>query len=441
MIKISSILILLILLTFPVATSCAATYVDASGINVDLISQSPNPARPGETVEIVLSAQNIGNENLGDITIEVEPEYPFSQISGESLSETISYLNARQDEDEAAIVKFKMNVDPNVAEGFYDLDIIITEGTTGTTKTIILNVEIRGKEYAQIVTINKASIDRAVEEPLEFIITNTGNSPLKNMVISWDEPNGVILSVYSDNTKYISYLEAGGSATVAYSIMADMNANPGLYQLDISLKFEDYDSNVNEINTKAGLFVGGGTDFDVAFSEGISGEVSLSIANIGNNEAYSVKVVIPEQEKYKTIGSSASIVGNLDKGDYTITSFTIANTDLSSNSETNDRSSMNTDETDPEDIASLRQSQSSRNGLEVIIEYTDSTGKRLSVEKNVPIELMSATEDLNAARKNTSSTSNYWIYLMILVILVGGVIYYRKRKNSKEKDDEVQDIS
>ena len=85
------------------------------------------------------------------------------------------------------------------------------------------------------MTISKANIDIAKEEPLEFIITNTGTSPLKNMVFSWNDPKGVILPVYSDNTKYIKYLEAGQSVTVAYSVMADVNANPGLYTLDVNL--------------------------------------------------------------------------------------------------------------------------------------------------------------------------------------------------------------
>ncbi len=81
-----------------------------------------------------------------------------------------------------------------------------SSNTITTTKTI--QIEVRGKEYAQIVTINKASIDLGKEEPLEFVITNTGNSPLKNMIVSWKDPKGVILPVYSDNTKYIKYLAA-----------------------------------------------------------------------------------------------------------------------------------------------------------------------------------------------------------------------------------------
>ena len=39
--------------------------------------------------------------------------------------------------------------------------------------------------------------------------------------------------------------------------------------------------------------------------------------------AYAVKVSVPEQEGYKVSGSSSTIVGNLQKGDYTIASFNV----------------------------------------------------------------------------------------------------------------------
>ena len=44
--------------------------------------------------------------------------------------------------------------------------------------------------------------------------------------------------------------------------------------------------------------------------------------------AYSVKVSIPDQEGYKVSGSSSTIVGNLEKGDYTIASFNVASTQV-----------------------------------------------------------------------------------------------------------------
>lgn len=402
-------LIFILLMLLPIATAAAASSsVDASGVSVAIMSQTPNPARPGETVELTLSVQNFGNENLKNIVLTAQPEYPFSQVNGESLTKTIPYLNARQDDDEAATVKLKLKVDTDVPAGTYELDVVTTD-SSGSTKTTTLNIEVRGKEYAQIVTISKSSIDFATEEQLDFVVTNTGTSPLKNMQISWDDSTGTILPVYSSNTKYISYLAANQSVTVSYIVMADVNADPGLYQLNITLQVEDYNSDISTISTKAGVFVGGGTDFDVAFSDNSDGEMSFSVANIGNNQAYSVKVSIPEQDGYTVSGSSSSIVGNLEKGDYTIASFGIAK-EGDTQSTAKGKSSINTSETS--------------NELKVLIEYTDSAGQRNTVEKSV--EVSGNTTSANSNVQKSSGSSIVYI-IAIAVALAGYVMYYRKK--------------
>jgi hypothetical protein len=397
--------------------------IDSSAVEVNLTNQNPDAARPGETVELTLGVQNIGSNNLKDIIVSVEPKYPFSKVSGEILKKDVSYLNARQNDKDAAVLKFKLMTDSNASEGTYDIDITTTAKESGsssntitTTKTIQL--EVRGKEYAQIVTINKANIDIAKEEPLEFIITNTGNSPLKNMIVSWKDPKGVILPVYSDNTRYIKYLKPGQSVNVAYSVMADVNANPGLYTLDVNLNFEDYDSKEKSIQTTAGLFVGGETDFDVSFSESSAGEISLSVANVGNNMAYSVKVSVPDQEGYKVSGSSSTIVGNLEKGDYTIASFNVASTQAAGRSAKANAKGEN-----------IISASMDSNPLKVQIEYTDAKGERITVDKEVKLEV--ASGNVSAAgqggKGRSAGVSSYLLYI-VLIVLAGGVFVYLKRK-------------
>lgn len=417
-------LLFILLILSPIAhASASSDYVDASGISVDVITQTPNPARPGETVELTLSVQNFGNEDLKNIVVTAQPEYPFSQVDGESLTKTISYLNARQDDDDAATAKLKFKVASDASAGTYELDIVTTD-SSGATKTTTLELEVRGKEYAQVVTISKSRIDFATEEQLDFVVTNTGSSPLKNMKISWEDPTGTILPVYSDNTKYISYLAANESVTVSYIIMADVNADPGLYQLDINLEVEDYNSNVSTISTTAGLFVGGGTDFDVAFSDNSDGEVSFSIANVGNNEAYSVKVSIPEQDGYSISGSSSTIVGNLEKGDYTIASFTVSQQGAGGMpGSTSSGPGGNA-------VASATNSTTS-NDLQVLIEYTDSAGQRNTVEKSVKLSQSSTATTATAGQGGmpgqSSSSSNYVYILVVAALASGYVIYYRKK--------------
>ncbi len=423
-----------------VGTALGATsngMIDSSSVQVKLTNQNPDAARPGEPVELTLSVQNVGNKDLKDITVAVAPKYPFSQVSGEALQKSVSYLNARQEDNDASVLKFKLMTDSNASEGTYDIDITTTakesgssSSTIATTKTIQL--EVRGKEYAQIVTINKANIDVGKEEPLEFIITNTGNSPLKNMVVSWRDAKGVILPVYSDNTKYIKYLEANQSVKVDYSVMADVNANPGLYTLDVNLSFEDYESNSKSIQTTAGLFVGGATDFDVSFSESSQGEVSLSVANVGNNIAYAVKVAIPEQDGYRVSGSSSTIVGNLEKGDYTIASFNVASAQAAGGS-AGEPSGETSGEPSEISKASARGNNStsasmSSNLLKVQIEYTDAKGERITVDKEVKLGMTSGNMTAQGAggQRSSSGIGSYLLYIVI-ILLAGGVFMYRNK--------------
>ena len=409
--------------------------INSASLDVNLTNQNPDYARPGEPVELTVSVQNVGTKDIKDITVTVNPEYPFTEISGQSLVKKVSYLNARQDDNEGGVLKFKLMTDSNASAGTYDIDIVTTyksgsgssSSTMTTTKTIQLDV--RGKEYAQIVTIDKANIDIAKQETLEFIITNTGTSSLKNMVVSWKDPKGVILPVYSDNTKYIKYLDAGESVTVAYSVMADVNADPGLYTLDINLTLEDYESNEKIIQTTAGVFVGGETDFDVAFSESDAGEISLSVANVGNNIAYSVKVSVPKQDNYKVSGSSSTIVGNLEKGDYTIASFDV--TSVQSAAVVEGGSGAPGTAKASAEGGNLTAASVEGNPLKVRIEYTDAKGERITVDKEVELEITGGSMTAQAGGQGKRSGISSYLPYIAVIMLAGGVFVYRKKIQEK----------
>ncbi len=418
------ILLLLLVLMLPISNVAAAGLnAGAAGVKVDIMSQNPYPARPGETVEFTISLQNEGNNDLSDVVVKIDADYPFSEVSGQSLSKTISFLEARQDEEDATFVKFKLKVDSDVSDGTYDIDVIVSDSESDSKSVTTLEIEVQGKEYAQIVTISESNIDVATVEPLEFVITNTGTSPLKNMELSWNEPTGIILPVYGSNSKYINYLGVGESATVVYSVMADVNAEPGLYQLDITLEFQDYQSSTTLIETKAGMFVGGTTDFDLSYSESDEGEVSLSLANVGNNEAYSVKVSIPEQDNFLSTGSTSTIVGNLEKGDYTITSFSLTQIMPDDESLSADLSA--------EDIEAMRDELKDKSQLLVIVEYTDSAGQRHSVEKSVQVEELTGGAASGMGQQQSSSNIYVLYAAGLFVVLVIG-FNYRKKKMMKE---------
>jgi len=416
---------------------------DSEIISISLINQNPDPARAGEIVELRLMVENLGGKESNNLELELLPQYPFTKISGEEYVKTIKTLSGYQKGDDAVIIKYKLRVDKDAVKGTNEIKIKEGKAGSNTYTTKVFNIEVSGKEFAQIIYIDKAKLDPGKEIPLKFTITNIGNSPLQNLIFSWNEEDGVILPVYSDDTKYIKYIDVGKSSDLEYIVVADVNAVAGLYQLNLNLKFESENGTSREINTKAGVFVGGETDFDVTFSESSAGQTSLSVANTGNNQALSVTVRIPEQQNFKVTGSTSSIIGNLDKGDYTIVSFEItqASSMIEGTGAINRTKIGQLSEEERQKL--IEQSQinaSQNNNLKVLVEYTDTTGVRQTVEKEVPIQFRSVESSeggLQASmqgRAGFAQNQSIWkdpkvIIPTIILILIDGFFYYKKRKS------------
>ena len=400
-------------------TDTSVSSPNSANLNVSLASQSPDPAKAGEMVELRFIIENTGGQPTKDLRFELLVQYPFTEIPGEEYIKTVSALRAYQVGADAIAIKFKVRVDKDAIKGTNQIKLKRSEG--GSDSAVIQNfdIDVTGSEYAQIIYIDKSIVTPGEETPLKFTITNVGTSPLQNLVFSWNEENGDILPVYSDDTKYIKYIDVGKSTEVEYTVVADVNADPGLYQLDLTLKF-DAESGTQEMNTKAGIFVGGETDFDVTFSESSAGQTSLSVANTGNNRALSVTVRIPDQENFAVSGSASSIIGNLDKGDYTIVSFQI-----------NQTSSMvagRINRTAGQMPESLQPSQNS--SLKVLIDYTDTTGKRHTIEKSVAIQFRGSSSGLFAATgfRQSNAIESYMLYIVAAAAIIGGLVCYKKRE-------------
>ena len=408
----------------------------------------PTELSPGDTKAITLTVKNGGSNDAKQIVFNFQESQYISVVGSSSV-----YINSIDGWCSKDVV-ITVHVSEGAPGGTYSIPVTctfsqyysdrsqgsVTESMPEVSYSIVFMVE--GGAIIDVSDVDMAELNSGEETKLKFTITNIGNSPLQSLVFSWNEEEGVILPVYSDNTKYIKYLDVGESTDLEYTVVADVNAEAGLYQLDLSLEFEDGNGGYS---TTTGVFVSGETDFDVTFSESSAGQTSLSVANTGNNPASSVTVRIPQQENFRVLGSTASIVGNLDKGDYTIVSFQVT---PASSSFGGTGAASQQRQLSEEDRQKLREGSSQRiasqnNNLNVLIEYTDATGVRRTVEKTVPIQFRDISSDgsqLNTRKGQQESirqNPTFIVTIAILGLIIGGFIYYKKRKNrfSREKKD------
>lgn len=345
---------LLVCTTFAAAAPSDGSSTFIAGVDIDLINQDPDPGTAGSLVELKLAVTNNGDTTVNNLNVEILADYPFSIPSGESIVKEITTLNAYQKGDDAITLKNKILIDKNAVSGTYDLQVKYYGDDPTSYSIINVPIEIDTEEQLEILSLDTTEIAPGEEKDVVFTIKNVGKSTLENINFEFTSKDDAILPVGGDNTQHIASLQTGESTTVEYTIVADTAIVAGLNTLSLKASFEKQGGSIKEITTTAGIYIGGKTDFDVEFASESNGEISLSVANIGSNPAYSAAIKIPKQSDWIVTGSSAAIIGNLNNGDYTIVSYNLAQ-------------------------------KNSGSPLKVQVEYTDTRGYRQSIEKQIEV--------------------------------------------------------
>ncbi len=459
--KIGLIALIICILAANIGFAAISTTTDLTNIKeitVSLVNQNPDPALAGNTFEARVGFVNLGGTGANDMVAELVEEYPFTVVPGQNKTIEMGAISAYQDGDNQRIVKFQVQVDKDASAGTYPLKINYYEKGSGVKTQQSLNIDVQGQQSAEVIYIDKSVLVPGEQTPLTFTINNVGSSPLRDLTFSWENDDQIILPVGSDNTKYIKYIDVGDGAELDYNVIADTNADPGLYPINLKLTYTDpLTGTQKEIETTAGVYVGGGTDFDIAFSESSGSDTSFTVANIGSNPAYSVSVSIPKQDGWTTTGSNAMIIGNLNKGDYTVASFTLERSrarttgssqgapssgSAGSSLDTSSGSSGSTP-TNPGQSGFLAGGGST---IKIQVDYTDTKGDRMTVTKDVQMNTQTAGFSTNSTSAGASAYSGFqgrtrvqqqsfwsqykWYVILIVVLLLGLVMrsWYKKKK-------------
>ncbi|VVB75811.1 Uncharacterised protein [uncultured archaeon] len=388
--------------------------------------------------------------DLVSLAVDIKDKGSLLAIKDMNATVTLgNQFDAVQPSDFAQIIEpgsvgtllFKFRVKDTTPPGYYSvlLTMNYTRNNEPVTETQTITIPVSKSDKYLDVTVSPKSINPGNQSALVFTIRNIGGNSVSNIAFSWTEANGLVLPLGSDNKRYLSYLEPGTSADLNYTIAADPNITPGIYPFSVSLSFSDTNGTITQ-TSQVGIIVGGGTDFEIS-AENTSSQVSLSIANIGSNNAGAVVVKIPQQPGITVSGSSTSILGNINKGDYTLASFTLqtqtaTDTNIAGGSAARQRfnqggnfpagtgtqtQDINTEQraVNPQDANFALRQNAAASQLLVQIDYTDTTGARQSVQKSVKLSSTSAFgAGVTALTPRRTSGNDQLIPIVLAVVFV-----------------------
>jgi hypothetical protein len=312
---------------------------------------------------------------------------------------------------DSSISLYKFSVSNNASSGLYTVTFNIEYCQDSYCKTISPNaiITVQSPSVVEVNSIKPTSLKLGEKANITFTITNKGNSQINNVVFTWSSSGNVILPVGSDNRIIIPTIYADSFYEIPVEVSVSPNAAPGLYSLSISIQYQDKSGINQSINSVAGIEIGGETDFDVSVQESTSTLTTLAITNIGTTTAYSTVVRIPQQENFRVVGSSSSVLGNLNAGDYTLVSFQI--------------------------LPTRNFTQGTSRKLLVEISYTDAVGIRRVVEKDVEIGLFLNTTFTRARTTQFQAPlSNGLLYIIIgMAGIVCVILFLKARKWMRRK--------
>jgi hypothetical protein len=380
-------------------------------INITLTRYDPYPAQPGSYLDVWVETDNLGLGDASNLTVEVVPSYPFSIEPGVSASRSVTTLGSLNN----VVFQYKVRVDENAVNGINELKIRYQiAGTGGMWITQPYAVFILGKNKLEVSDVSTTILEPGKSTPVVFTLSNVGSSPIRDLSFSWKQSDDLILPVGSDNRKYINSIDIGDHTEVVFTMTTSPDTSPGVYPVTITMSYASGNSTPTQ-TSEIGFIVGGTTDFDVS-AQGSSGQVSLSIANIGANNANSVTVEIPDQPSFSATGGSSSILGNLNRGDYTTATFQISS-----------RIQRN--------ATAGGFGQIANQSLLIRISYTDTTGLRQSVEKQVSIPSGTFSSSSSTTTFTRSQSNGQGLTYIIIgvagIAAVVGFFIYRKRKKKK----------
>lgn len=356
------------------------------------------PVYPGDTTYVYVPIKNMGfGSFMEDVTVKLVPKEGASANAVTVLDDVYS-LGTINDWGDQRTAKFRIYVNPDAIEGDYYFNVLITykglqtgspnQQMTATTKLEDQILTIRGKPVIMLINSTIGIVAPTSKNTETLTFKNTGTGTVQNCVVEINFVNtDPVFSIIGGGKQFsLGSLKAGDVANITFDLAVDVAARPGVYNIPVKITGQNNYSTENII----GLVVAGITNFDISYVDS-PGSFSLNVANIGISPASAVAVSLPRQANFSVTGSSTSVLGNLNPGDYTSAIFQIT------------------------------KKAGTGNDLEVEIQYTDTSGTRHTIAKNLAVEL-------SAAQAKGTGGPNYTVWAIAVVVII--IVFWQRKKIS-----------
>ncbi|MBU0460562.1 MAG: COG1361 S-layer family protein [Nanoarchaeota archaeon] len=404
--------IVLLLLPLAYAGVNQITETTTAQLYVTLMSQDPDPVEPGQIVNVKFKIENEGQQTSEDVIVKILPQYPF-KIYGDKAEKNIGKLRAVATGADAVIVEFKLKVDENAVEEDTELELqILMEGgaISYTNDEFLINIQTHDAVLdITSITLTPEQIAPGETAEVSIMVKNLADSLLKDIKFKLDFDSTTLpLAPYqSSSERRISQLQSGYQNSLAFGIVADPEAAPGLYKIPLTITYNDEQGSAYSIEDILAITVGDMPKLRVyikksdVLQKNKAGKVTIEIANAGSSDIKFLELTLLPSDDYQLVSTT----------DY----FYLGDVD--------------SDDTESEEIDLFINKKVETLHLPIKLKYTDANNKPFQQQFDLELELYSSSQlkKFGLLEKSKAGT-----YFFIFILIIVGIYLYRRRKKDPE---------
>lgn len=389
---------IMVFVTMMLANMASAELITTgSSLEVELLNYQPVPAQPGDTLDVWIKVNNVGGSASEPGTLTILDGAPFSVPENEQVNEFTS-IPAQK----SALIKTRVIVDKNANEGTNYLSVRAHEKESSNSVEEDLPITIQGRSSALTIVEAKTEpkmVTPGAEATFSIMVKNVGDTKLRNVDMSLDLTDLSFAPTTGSNAQTISSLEGGKSATFTFGLTAFPNIEANVYQIPMTINYEDEQGNSVSQEKTVGISVGSKPELLVYFERnGLSaetgtGDVVIKFVNKGLSQIKLLEMEVEENDEVQVLSESPKLyVGNIDTDDYETADLTLKIADGHAN-------------------------------LPLKVSYRDALNNEYEETYTLPID----------AKNGTGSNGNKaWIWILVIVI-AGAFFWWWHSKSGKRK--------
>ena len=298
-------------------------------LNVVLLNQDPDPAIPGDYVEIRFQVTKTDDADLSDISFELIEDYPIIFDGADTSVKEIDSWTGFAAEDEFYQLHYKVRVAEDAIKYDYKFKLktsfVKNNQPKSITKEFTLRVGDETKpnfEIGSIRTLPVKLLPDSEDTELNIEILNLGAEKAEKAVAKIDWPEGFSNSYSYSNVDALGNIPGDGSVVAKFYVDLDDSLSEGIYKTTLHLNYKSVDENeFKTLEIPIELDVKEKPVFNISYSEvsvssGDEVKLLINVTNIGTKKAESVSLrAFKDSSQPFDFLEKSDFVGTLDSGE------------------------------------------------------------------------------------------------------------------------------